>query len=170
MEVLGIGSSVAYSVGKPIIIATITTIYSVLSRVLHREHSNVITELDEMDVVGIIQIVEEFISNNEHGLLSNDVTGSNKHAHDFYIEKIHEIIVKIHDDLTQIEHICDEHDNKWFSYWRTLDCSEQLNRINTNITILIRRFDLVCKAVSQQQILSKPKNDSVLSVARKWLK
>lgn len=54
---------------------------------------------------------------------------------------VHEIIHEIHQNLKDIYKKVSNHDRKWFSSWRTLDVSKQLDRLETNSNILEKRFN-----------------------------
>ena len=64
------------------------------------------------------------------------------------LNSLHEIVVKIHDELAKINNIIEEHKTKYFYYWRTPYYNIELQNIIIYKKILDDRFDILLKIIN----------------------
>ena len=64
------------------------------------------------------------------------------------IYEIKEILVSIEEDFKKILIKLDNHKNKWFSSWRTTNCSSELELLEFHINILDSRLTYLIKVMS----------------------
>ena len=64
------------------------------------------------------------------------------------LNSLHEIVVKIHDELAHINNIIEEHELKYFSYWRTPTYQIELDNIIKYKKILDDRFKTLLKIIN----------------------
>lgn len=64
------------------------------------------------------------------------------------LNSLHEIVVKLHDELGHINNIMEEHNLKYFSYWRTPVYQTELDNIVKYKLILDDRFETLLKLIN----------------------
>ena len=64
------------------------------------------------------------------------------------LNSLHEIVVKIHDELGKINNIIEEHKQKYFHYWRTPIYQIELDNIKKYKLILDERFEILLKLIN----------------------
>ena len=64
------------------------------------------------------------------------------------LNSLHEIVIKLHDELGQINNIIEEHKLKYFSYWRTPVYQTELDNIVKYKLILDDRFETLLKLIN----------------------
>jgi len=64
------------------------------------------------------------------------------------LNSLHEIVIKIHDELAKINGIIEEHELKYFSYWRTPAYQIELDNVIKYKEILDDRFETLLKIIN----------------------
>ena len=64
------------------------------------------------------------------------------------LNSLHEIVIKLHDELGKINNIIEEHKLKYFSYWRTPVYQKELDNIVKYKSILDDRFETLLKLIN----------------------
>ncbi len=64
------------------------------------------------------------------------------------LNSLHEIVVKLHDELGKINNIMEEHNLKYFSYWRTPVYQIELDNVVKYKLILDDRFETLLKLIN----------------------
>ncbi len=66
----------------------------------------------------------------------------------YCLENLHDMIVRIREDLKQINSIIKLHKEKYFNNWRSVDVKEQLNNLRIHTQLLDQRYDLLVKTLN----------------------
>ena len=66
----------------------------------------------------------------------------------YCLENLHDMIVRIREDLKQINSIIKSHKEKYFNNWRSVDVREQLNNLKIHTQLLDQRYDLLVKTLN----------------------
>ena len=63
------------------------------------------------------------------------------------LASIHDMIIKIREDLKKINKRIEKHKKKYFASWRSVNCSKELSDLISHCDILDKRFNLLVKAM-----------------------
>lgn len=64
------------------------------------------------------------------------------------LEGIHDMIIRIREDLKQINLKIEKHKGKYFNKWRSLNIKEQMYNLKTHSLLLDKRYDFLVKTVN----------------------
>ena len=64
------------------------------------------------------------------------------------LNSLHEIVIKLHDELAKINYIIEQHKLKWFNYYRKPDYDIELDNIKKYKLIMDDRFDTLLKLIN----------------------
>lgn len=144
---LSLGSAAMSALlGRQILSQAITdascSIYSSVGEVFHHTGSidKVLCELDINNKVKTI----ELLCNQLPKTIKED-TGANETAINFCLENLHDMVIRIREDLKQIKSKIDYHNSKWFVSWRSLDARKELSNLKLHTKLLEERYDLFVK-------------------------
>jgi len=74
------------------------------------------------------------------------------------LESIHDMIIKIREDLKKINARIEKHKKKYFANWRSVNCKKELGDLISHCNILDTRFNYLVKAVEIVKSENKPNN------------
>ena len=57
------------------------------------------------------------------------------------------MIIKIREDLKNINIKINKHKDKWFSKWRSIDVKNELNSLKLHCNVLDQRYNLMTKSI-----------------------
>lgn len=63
------------------------------------------------------------------------------------LESIHDMIIKIREDLKNINIKIVKHKDKWFNKWRSIDVKNELNSLRLHCSILDQRYNLMTQSL-----------------------
>ena len=63
------------------------------------------------------------------------------------LESIHDMIIKIREDLKNINIKIVKHKDKWFNKWRSIDVKNELNSLRLHCNILDQRYNLMTQSL-----------------------
>jgi predicted transcriptional regulator len=106
--------------------------------------NQVLVETDLKDKIDLVQSIVDEIENT--GELKTSVKKS--------VNSVHEAITKILEHLESVKKLKENHSQKYFASWRSVDCSPQISAIQRSIKILEARLDLMIKVISMNNKLS----------------
>ena len=66
-------------------------------------------------------------------------------AINFCLENLHDMVIRIREDLKQIKAKINYHNSKWFVSWRSLDARQELANLKLHTKLLEERYDLFVK-------------------------
>jgi hypothetical protein len=117
-----------------------TSIYSSVGEVFHHTGSidKVLCQLDIKNKVRTI----ELLCNSLPAELKKD---DDESAINFCLENLHDMVIRIREDLKQIKAKIDYHNSKWFTGWRSLDARAELANLKLHTNLLEERYDLFIK-------------------------
>lgn len=72
----------------------------------------------------------------------------NSESVNYCLENLHDMIVRIREDLKQINSIIKVHKDKYFNNWRSVDVKEQLSNLRIHTQLLDQRYDLLVKTLN----------------------
>lgn len=72
----------------------------------------------------------------------------NSESVNYCLENLHDMIVRIREDLKQINSIIKLHKEKYFNNWRSVDVKEQLSNLKIHTRLLDQRYDLLVKTLN----------------------
>ena len=72
----------------------------------------------------------------------------NNQSVNYCLENLHDMIIRIREDLKQISIIIKNHKEKYFNSWRSVDVKEQLNNLQLHSELLDARYDLLVKTLN----------------------
>ena len=120
----------------------VSTIYSSMSpsiaNIISHKFIDINVVLEELDLESVLQVIELYI--NEIKTSKQSITKA--------VNNLNEIIEKIQSVLLLLEERCKEHNQKWFSSYRTLYSEDLLNIIITYKKILDIRFNLLIQMIN----------------------
>lgn len=96
---------------------------------------NIIDEVVRMDLEHSVSVISELA--NE--IKEKDMPNSVKKA----LLGVNFTLEKIHSELNKLKNKLDNHQQKYFSKWRTIDCTENLNQIHYYKNLLDNRYHLL---------------------------
>lgn len=97
-------------------------------------------ELEKMDLTNKISILESLMEDLHKKNMNEPVNKS--------ISAVDSILKSIHIELNEIQQRLINHNNKWFSGWRSLNCSSNILKIKGHNNILDNRVDMLIKLIS----------------------
>jgi hypothetical protein len=157
---LSLGSAaVSALLGRQIMTQAISdasySIYSSIGEVFYYTTS-VDKVLSELDIGNKIKTME---------LLCKDLTAvtksqgekvhSRETAINFCLDNLHDMIIRIREDLRQISSIIKNHKDKYFTNWRSVDVKQQLYNLKLHSKLLDDRYDLFIKTLSVTGVIKK---------------
>lgn len=124
------------------------SIYSSIGEVFYYT-TYVDKSLSKLDIGNKIKIME---------LMCKDIANVDKHNSEsvnYCLENLHDMIIRIREDLKQISYIIKSHKDKYFTAWRSVDVKEQLNNLKMHTSLLDSRYDLLVKTLTITSNLKK---------------
>lgn len=125
-----------------LIIKTLTvTTRSIYDMIRYISSSNepklqeVIGDIKQLDIEFSVSVIENFIKEYEHENLSDAI----KRA----MLGVNESLEVINEQLISIKELIHEHNSKYFSSWRSIDCSENMSKIKDAKHILNSRYKIL---------------------------
>lgn len=114
------------------IYGSITDIYYYSSRV-----DKVLISLDVKQKIKMVEDVCKILQNKEKNseLIAN------------CLESIHDMIIKIREDLKNINIRIEKHKFKWLNKWRSIDVSAELLNLKVHCNVLDKRYSLMSKSI-----------------------
>jgi hypothetical protein len=73
---------------------------------------------------------------------------NNNESVNYCLENLHDMIIRIREDLKQISSIIKQHKGKYFNNWRSVDVREQLTNLKMHTGLLDSRYDLLVKTLN----------------------
>ena len=85
------------------------------------------------------------------------------------LENLHDMILRIREDLKQIGEKIKDHKNKWLNKFRSIDVKPQLYQLRLHATLLDKRYDLLVKTIEITNIIrnNNKKNDNTKLIKNK---
>ena len=116
--------------------------------------TNVDIVLQDLDISNKVKMIEEITKN------INDEQHSK--ILEMSLESIHDMVIKIREDLKAIDTKIAIHKKKYFANWRSVSCKKQINNLILHCKILDKRFALLiqCLDIVKNQIKPEPKQAS----------
>lgn len=129
------------------------TIYTSIGDIFY--YSNTVDKvLCELDIGNKIKTME-LLTNQFSSVKNLD----NATAIHYCLENLHDMILRIREDLKQIGLRISEHKKKYFSNWRTVDVKCQIYNLKVHSSLLDKRYDLLVKTINVTKLLKK--NDKI---------
>ena len=130
-------------IGRQIMTQAITdassSIYSTLTGLLY--YSNDIDNLlSELDLGNKIKILEQLTKELNNYKNKNTVV-------DMSLEHLHDMIIRIREDLKIIQKKLSNHKQKYFNKWRKVNCKKELANLTRHSNILDQRLELLFKSL-----------------------
>lgn len=112
--------------------STINSIYNLLTDIINYNLDEINNSLDNIDIHNTVQIVENLL---------NEIDGTHAYPKtvSIVIENIHETIKKINDQLSNLNTLIINHQQKYFYRWRFLNYLFHLEKIQQYNNILSSR-------------------------------
>ena len=116
-----------------------SSIYNNLSSLLINPNFYFSNILEQLDIETKLKIIMDFINKLNKSTLT---TYSN-----LALESIYDIIDKIENEINIIKKNIDDHNNKWFHYFRYCNNDTNINNLKNHVKILDERFNLFMKLI-----------------------
>ena len=150
---LSLGSAaVSALLGRQIVSQAITdassSIYTSIGDVFHHTHS-IDKVLFTLDINNKIKTTELLCNS----LPSKGSDSSNESAINFCLDNLHDMIIRIREDLKQLKTLIDYHKSKWFNSMRSLDVRTQLTNLKLHTQLLDARYELFVKTITVYNML-----------------
>ena len=125
------------------------TIYTSIGDIFYYSNSvdKVLCELDIGNKIKTMELLTKEFSSAEKF--------DNEDAINYCLENLHDMILRIREDLKQISSIIKEHKLKYFSKWRTIDIKNQIYSLKVHSSLLDKRYDLLVKTLNITKLLKK---------------
>mgnify|MGYP006088203853 FL=1 len=88
-----------------------------------------------------------------NSLPSKGSDSSNESAINFCLDNLHDMIIRIREDLKQLKTLIDYHKSKWFNSMRSLDVRTQLTNLKLHTQLLDSRYELFVKTITVYNML-----------------
>lgn len=120
------------------------SIYSSIGEVFYYATSvdKVLAELDIGNKIKTMDLLCKDLSNNKSYSDEKDSTIN------FCLDNLHDMIIRIREDLRQISCKIKSHKTKYFNNFRSVDVKEQLNNLKLHSKLLDQRYDLFIKTLN----------------------
>ena len=118
--------------------STLTSIYNTTEYIINGSHPEISEKLNKLDISNRIKIIEALLTE-----LHENQKYKYKKSIQISLESIHSTITKIEKQLQLIKIECDYHTTKYFNYWRTPNCLENLLNVEQLAILLNERIDLL---------------------------
>jgi hypothetical protein len=143
---LSLGSAAMSALlGRQIVSQAITdassTIYTSVGEVFHHT-SSIDKVLCKLDINNKVKVIELLCNSIQSRVLKETDDSS---AINFCLENLHDMVIRIREDLKQIKSKIDYHNSKYFTSWRSLDARMELNNLVLHTELLEQRYDLFIK-------------------------
>ena len=103
-------------------------------------HPAISAVINDLDLEADLQVIEALLKQIGH-------IDSEEAPLAISYHQVNEMVVKIKEELEKIKEKLVEHDEKYFSKWRTPDCVQQLENVRHYKQILDRRVSLMMKLI-----------------------
>ncbi len=118
--------------------STLLSIYNTTDYIINGSHPEISEKLNKLDISNTIKIIEALIIE-----LHESEKYKYKKSIQISLESIHSTINKIEKELQIIKIECDYHITKYFNYWRTPNCVDNLKNVETLTNLLNERINLL---------------------------
>lgn len=115
------------------------TIYQSLTNLVCYSQ-NVENVLSDLDIGNKIKILEQLSK------ILNNYNTSNPLV-DMALEHMHDMIIRIREDIKIINKKLENHKNKLFSSWRKVNCRKEVENLKRHSNILDKRIELLFKSL-----------------------
>lgn len=113
--------------------------HSITGLVLYSDDVNGI--LSELDLGSKIKILEELLKCLSNYKKKNSII-------DMTLEQLHDMVLQIKRDLHIISEKLKNHNEKWFSNYRKVNCKKELAKLKIHSKILDNRLELFFKSIN----------------------
>lgn len=127
------------------------TIYTSIGDIFYYSNSvdKVLCELDIGNKIRTMELLtKEFSSIKDL---------DNEDAIHYCLENLHDMILRIREDLKQIGYKIKQHKTKYFNNWRTIDIKNQIYNLRIHSSLLDKRYDLLVKTLNISKLLKSNK-------------
>lgn len=118
--------------------STLTNIYNTTDYIINGSHPEISEKLNKLDISNRIKIIEALLIE-----LHENQKYKYKKSIQISLESIHSTITKIEKELQLIKIECDYHTTKYFNYWRTPNCLDNLLNVEQLAFLLNERIELL---------------------------
>ena len=133
------------------IIDVASSIYNILYGIDTISDPYLENNLFKIDIKAQLKTIECLIKNIDPRLKSDSLEIS--------LFQLHEIIIKIREDLKQLNQKYLDHKEKWFKHFRTFDTYKEVEILKDHSNILNKRLDLFMKVFQVESIKLSIPND-----------
>lgn len=131
-------SIIATDITRRAIIDSTSKIYDLIKSIISINHPIINNNIDDLDLYVKLQVINSLMNDIESNELFKKISSLN-----IILEKLHEIIDNIHNELKIIDDLIKQHHNKWFHYFRTLDYSNHILNLQKFKNIMDTRLNLL---------------------------
>lgn len=117
-------------------IKSIMNLLSNISNIRKKEYETSVVELEKLDIYNTINIIGELVREQNN---NKELPDSVKNG----VLSVHDILSKIERELDIIINSITIHEQKYFTKWRTFNCSVNINTIKAHEHILRKRYKLL---------------------------
>jgi len=112
--------------------------------------------LCELDIGNKIKIMEQLCKEITPIICEDKNTIKLKHnSVNCCLEQLHDMIIRIREDLKQISAVIKSHKSKWFASWRSLDVHSHLASLKLHSRLLDSRYTLLMNTLNISNTLNK---------------
>ena len=124
---------------------TLNLTYTTSEFLIYGTHTKIKSKLDELDITNKIEIISEFIKENQSNI---NKFKSLKLA----VSRIMEIVKQINVELENINKECANFEQRWFTYWRSPDCDAYFNKLEQYCFIFNERCKLLFQCINSRHL------------------
>ena len=128
------------------------TIYTSIGDIFYYSNSvdKVLCELDIGNKIKTMELLtKEFSTVKEI---------NNEDAINYCLENLHDMIIRIREDIKQISAKIKDHKKKYLNNWRTVDVKNQIYNLKIHTHLLDKRYDLLVKTINVTNVLRNNNN------------
>jgi len=127
---------------------TVHGIYTAGSYLVNGAHAEISSRIEALDIVNKVKVVDAFLEDATRGGPGCE-GGCHHRPLRVALQSVSEVVERVHTLLESIKHECALHEQRYFHYWRTPDCMEQLNALENTSVILDQRLALALQISAQ---------------------
>lgn len=130
------GLSLATNLTHNLVISSVKHTITMVSNFISFHHIKINEVIDEHDLIYKLQIVEALMRDID----KEDI---NKESIKLALNNVHIAVDNINMNLAQINHIINDHKQKYFANWRYINYDNQIYELKRNIKLLDIRYSML---------------------------
>jgi hypothetical protein len=130
------GISLATNLSNTLIKSSVQGSFDIIKNFVSYHHTQIKEVIDEYDLIAKLEIIEALMKDIEQEKI-NDKQSITKS-----LDNLKNVVENIHNSLKKIDIIIKEHQQKYFSNWRSLYYENEIYELKRNIKLMDLRYSM----------------------------